>query len=75
METSCVEKALKNELKCVEKKIRKKEALEFAGWLGSVTGTVVVLTTMADHIALLLSMTAGGILLNMAATRFFSRKE
>jgi hypothetical protein len=74
MVTDQLERALKNELQLLEKKLRKTEFLRFMGWIGSIVGASLVLSSVADQIPVIVAIALGGLLLNIVATCFVSRK-
>jgi hypothetical protein len=75
MEADHLEKELKNELQRLDRKLRKTETLRLAGWIGSIVGASLFLSTMADQIPVIAAIAFGGTLLNIVATRVVSRKK
>ena len=70
-----LEKALKHELQVLDKKLQKTETLRLAGWIGSMVSAALVLTTMADHLLVIATITVGAAILNIMATRLVSGKK
>lgn len=75
MGTDHLERELKNELQRLEKKLRKTETLRLMGWIGSIVGASLVLSSVADQIPIIVAIAFGGVLLNLLATRFVSPKK
>jgi hypothetical protein len=75
MGTDHLERELKNELQRLEKKLRKTETLRLMGWIGSIVGASLVLSSVADQIPVVDAIAFGGALLNLLATRFVSPKK
>ena len=75
MESNHLEGALKKELQRLDKKLRKTEALRSIGWVGSIVGASLALSTVADRIPIIAAIAIGGALLNLVAVRFVSRKK
>ena len=75
MENENLENVLKYELQALDNKLRKAETYGLAGWIGSMVGSGLVLSTMADQIPVIAAIAIGATFLNIMATRLVSRKK
>jgi len=75
MSSDHIENALKKELRRIDKKLKRAERLRLAPLIASAAIVGWALSTVASHIPLLAGMAAGGVLLNVMATRVVSRKK
>ncbi len=75
MGTDHIQKAIKQDLQRVERKLSKTEALQSAAWIGSGVGAGLILSSQAEHIPILIGMAAGGAILDVATKRILSQKK
>ncbi len=75
MKVENIETVLKKELDNVEKRLDRTQSVHSAARIGTGLGLGLILATMTSQIPILGGMTAGGVLLNIAATQIISRKR
>jgi hypothetical protein len=75
MKRKPIEEELKKELVRIGSRLEKTHTLQSAAMIGSAAGAGVILATMAGHIPIVAGMAVGGLLFNLAVTRFLFRKR
>lgn len=75
MENQNLEKALKQHLKLLDKKLQRTETLRTAGWIGSMVSAGLVLAAMAERIPVIAGIAIGAAILNIMATHLVSKKK
>lgn len=70
-----IEAVLKAELSHIDQKLREARNLNSAAWIGTALAVGLCLATMADHVPVVITMAAGGALLDLAIRRFFPRNK
>ncbi len=75
MDNQNLEKALKQHLKLLDKKLQRTESLRAAGWVGSMVSAGLVLAATAERIPVIAGIAIAAAFLNIMATHLVSKKK